>query len=569
MNPENALDNEGKAFYGVPGPGAYRSATSFHATGVYSAAQTLRRTAGAAIPVEFIEQELADPGRHVYPTAPAYSLKGKTAGRVYLSSEHARADAGYDSPGPKYNTRGATASDMASSPKYTMAGRGLGGALAITAGPGPKYRQWEGGEGSGMRFGTGKNHEELHHKHQSSVPGPGQYKTSPGPEHPAYSFASRDTDHERTRNRLDQSAKVFISADHAKLDFSGLGTPGPGAYGFADSRSTAHTFAREIRSPRKAPYMGDEHMAPDDASPGPAYDVTQPLARSGAKFGQARRDYSPLISKMHALASQLGTESPGPGCYTQPSENVRGVPKFSTARRKGSSYGFSNLGPGPGAYYPQKLDGRHSNNPAFHMGSRLKPGGVFDTIEGVPGPGAYDQGANYLRPESPKRQAIGTFGFAADRTSFIPVNESPGPASYFERDSPPLDGTARSAQASTRSAADRSPGSPSKSGYTFGVTAPRAGTIYISALHAASESYGINSPGPGAYMSDVPRKGKPVTFTKATRKTAIAELADNARDSSPGPAGYRGAAYSSFTKKGGKGGTFGASKRPALSKVSF
>lgn len=128
------------------------------------------------------------------------------------------------------------------------------------------------------------------------------------------------------------------------------------------------------------------HLYPqDDGSPGPAYNVRDSLNRykgKSLKFGTGTRLFSPelggnkagpIISPLHAMASQAGAESPGPGSYDARGNIRRHGPKFGTAGKGANGFlNMSRMGPGPGAYYPGRMNSKHQMPPSFHMGLKLK-----------------------------------------------------------------------------------------------------------------------------------------------------------------------------------------------------
>ena len=345
-------DHRGKALYGTPGPGSYRSTSSFGPSQVYSSASRF-----------------------------SFGVKGMRY--PFISKEHAQNERGTQSPGPVYATR---SPDHIRSVSFGVAGRNSGSVQFIshdhcrevrgrnTPGPGT-YHSFEQPsldthDLPGFTFCSSAQRTQF--QQRAETPSPVHYQSSVTDRDafgssPSYSFAPGG---EFERGKACDKTKelaIFISEEHARASTSRATTPGPGTYTWSSAievsharphyvdtassrrmkRASAYSFGKSKKFTDSAvqPFVSRQHMSADPASPGPVYVAVSKPEMPTTKFGKSKRffdpgtaDAGPMLSKAHSK-SLLGVHSPGPAYKPTEGKGVAGTLgdaptwKFSTSER--------------------------------------------------------------------------------------------------------------------------------------------------------------------------------------------------------------------------------------------
>ena len=351
-------DHRGKALYGTPGPGSYRSTSSFGPSQVYSSASRF-----------------------------SFGVKGMRY--PFISKEHAQNERGTQSPGPVYATR---SPDHIRSVAFGVAGRNSGSVQFIshdhcrevrgrnTPGPGTYHsietaHPLDTHDLPGFTFCSSAQRTQLL-KERAETPSPVHYQSGDSlalramsGSSPSYSFApGGDYARGKACDKNKESA-IFISEEHARSSTSRATTPGPGTYTWSSTievsharphyvdtasgarmkRASAYSFGKSKKftdSSAAQPFVSRQHMSADPASPGPVYEPASRTEVPTTRFGTSKRffdpgtpDAGPMLSKAHSRSSLLGVHSPGPAYKPTEGKGVAGTLgdaptwKFSTSER--------------------------------------------------------------------------------------------------------------------------------------------------------------------------------------------------------------------------------------------
>lgn len=279
-------------------------------------------------------------------SAPKFGFGSATraqAGKVFMSSEHAKlATVGF-SPGPAYNLVASVGTQVdgqkASSPQWVFgsADRFMGNTKPSHQNPGPG--SYDMPNGVGMQVSSAKASQ------------------------PMFGFGTAGRQHVE---------KVFVSEEHNKSLY-GVDSPGPVSYTL-DSSVGRQGLSQKANQPKWVFSTGErfsyDHVKRAAGSPGPgSYSMGQsvgPQVSSSmhsspmAKFGTATRE---LVSKVYISheheKAQSGNCSPGPCSYAVPDGNgkqassrIRSAPTwgFGTAARWSDKAHGQLSTPGPGSY---------------------------------------------------------------------------------------------------------------------------------------------------------------------------------------------------------------------------
>ncbi|GBG90597.1 hypothetical protein CBR_g50940 [Chara braunii] len=468
-----ALDSNGKAIYGVPGPGTYDSVSTFGRQPVLS-------------------------------SAPTYKFGIICSKKVYVSVLHDKDTAGHESPGPSQYTPGPGLFQVKPRPPSFTFGSEEREKRQVGTTPGPgAYSPRGGKDAAAYSFWHGSQRpsfQEIERAVKRRTPGPGSHS----PRYdlklrraPCYVFCS-PTEPGTNRSRL-EATRVFISGVHAqsgpsvlyKKEFAKGGhgytleptTPGPGAYSvptvFPIAEHTRLTDKSEaMRSPpqmhfgsaRRVPlthsklYSGGDFIEPGMISPGPVHDIPSTFGRSHptVKFGSGKRffsskwlkakgrvkDLGPVVGASPEFVKELyGAFGPGPAKYNcgrqkNPDGTLKDIPavKFGSEERPSlaKSGKYSKWIPGPGAYFPKKEPeslGHKCNDPGFtqvpsySIASCLRTNFVPPGAEELPGPGTYETDTGFVIKDVRKETAP-SFGFGRKPKKAKRRGKQPGPGAY-------------------------------------------------------------------------------------------------------------------------------------------
>lgn len=276
-------------------------------------------------------------------TPPSYGFGSSTrthAAKVFQGAEHAKTyNYGAETPGARYNSPSAVGVQRE------------GGKSSLP--------QWQ--------FGTD---ERFSRRPRGPVPGPGTYDADSALGKQLYSARSTNPRYGFGTSSRGNSAKLFISQEHAKNEF-GHNSPGPAFINNAHTQlaGSKYGFGTAARFSRVAQKQGS-----DWDSPGPAaYDTSAGTTGVGSQlssrcesqprfgFGSSERSHRAkmFVSDTHAR-SVAGEHacSPGPAVYHGPSSIGA---QRSTRGQTAPTWGFSKASrfrtnsddtgtPGPGAY---------------------------------------------------------------------------------------------------------------------------------------------------------------------------------------------------------------------------
>lgn len=597
-----ALDEQGKAMFGTPGPGTYAPPSSFRTWSPTSPNSSLKKKT----------YPTGDPGKQVYEVSPAYSITGRNFG-IDAKSENP-SPAAYNpavelsKPASERTVFGTSDREHEQHRFYSEL-HNKANPPQDTPGPGtyrlaqtkiaPRMAPSHHTNLPSWKFGSAPQREDEYASANAENPGP-EYDPMIKSGAPAYTFAPQgDLKMGATRNR-DEGARLYISALHAEADktYTSAETPGAGAYGSPEitnlspnKKEAMYSFAKAKRAQDKQ-FISEMHLRADPAlgtakeTPGFVYEYPNVLDQRAAVFGTGPRMYAPenggnaggpFISKLHAEAC-TGFEGPGPGAYLRQEGNDLPQIKFGSSTRDDAIYAISD-GPGPGAYNPKaEKSSKLWQSGAYSVASNLRTDFTNSATKENPGPGQYDldgkTDAESRRSKAPAYSLGG--GTKGIRDSFVPKLASPGPGTYeqdYERMSSPT---------------QRASSSPVKKGFSFGVrerTKHEKSTVSVR-YHgplASQEQLGTNSPGPCAYQIKESRAVSKTDdapmykFGKAARdqpKQFISRVHADAGQvgmDSPGPGTYESqkSVVVASKHKNGAAFSFGTSQRPALASVRF
>ncbi|AAZ12781.1 hypothetical protein, conserved [Trypanosoma brucei brucei TREU927] len=417
----------------VPGPGAY---------------EPVRRESGPAYLMGRRPAERVD----TTPGPGHYELPQMSTGPRWLVSESPSAPLEpHPTPGPgEYSVSTYELKHSHSSaPLFPTAPRVLheGTKVAETL-PGPGTYETE-RQTSPVRsaiMGTAQRVSTLGFDCCADVPGPGTYTALTTVQEPRV-----------VSPLLNAAAPRFAESSEPGAEGAAgvVATPGPGHYdadcGDVGTRGRAAVFGS---APRELPFNEDEAAK----KPGPgAYEIAMPKNSPSFSIGQkldgpepsvsvpGPGEYDPQDPMPNTRAVVIGEAArfqtsggekdrqdvPGPGAYTieRPPE-YRGAAVFGTEPRLltidhsvGNHDG--NDGIGPGSYDPQVPKGPASGA-VWSAGPRF----AADTLNEVPGPGAYDT------RQSPTPTNVVNFGISCGKPSqrADPAEAVPGPGAYAPKD---------------------------------------------------------------------------------------------------------------------------------------
>ena len=627
----SAVDEDGKAVYGVPGPGRY--GTGAGAMGRKATAVTLRRAPDVpfGVPREKLEKKHAGPGfeqdahgkfgpgpmykpdHHLTePLEPRYyfaQAERSTEALRFVSKAHSMELAGVDMPGPDAHKR--------------REGKGQ----AKTLGDAPTFV-----------FGTGPMREPpyplevLHHPDArydlpTSV---GNTDASPYRHYATHTFAPHGKQSLGMQRSRDDGKKMWVSEVHNKTA-TVHDTPGPGAY---DRRSTLGSARPEItdtanharskfgkpktfpKAPfdAKQPFQGDRFADADVTVPGPEY-VTENAASvrfdraPDYSFGSSTRFYSPelggaeagpYISRLHGKEME-GSQSPGPE-YTilgSVDEAAKRGNKFGKSKRSEPMTLEASLVPGPGAYEP-KSRVQHPADAAYSIASNRRTNLERKDSELEPGPGTYEENREISNTKWVSAKTRGTFGRDGNRGSFMAAPPVPGLGHYvheveqktgYHRPAHKVMRTVRSGRVAWLPGATAVVDAATnvvkpKLGRHFSFGAKHMPSKFISRSHSHVEGVGMDSPGPGNYhyakshpnmdVSSTHKRPDSIKFTRDKRgrdNVFISKLhsSSSAPADTPGPGSYKQQGLKGMSNKFKNGGSFsfGTSTRPSLATVRF
>lgn len=614
------LDEEGKAMFGVPGPGAYETSTGLgrktHQT-LSKAPEmpfgTSRTNKTKHIGPGFEQGDFGkfSPGPVYRPAhqrterrdpTVAFGLADRSTEALrYISPAHSQEFLGADTPGPGAHRR--------------REGKGR----AKTMGDAPTFV-----------FGTEPQREPpfprellLHPDARYNLPETLANKdASPYRHAAAYTFSPHGKMSQGLNRSRDEAGKVWISEQHNKAT-AGVDTPGPGAYekrstlssqkaSFTDTSDhklsrygNPQTFSKKSLD-GKQPYQGGSFAEADQTVPGHEYDTennnTVRYTRSpDFSFGTATRFYrpelggadaGPYLSKLHSKQS-IGSQGPGPKYTLNGSidEAAKRGLKFGKSQRADPTPLEAALVPGPGAYAP-KPHIQYKAESCYSIASNRRSNMERKFSAEEPGPGTYNEHRNISRIKHVGSPGRGTFGRDGNRSSFMASPAVPGPGQYEHElvvhTSSPRRKLRTAGDASLSSTRDMSNHMHhmAPAAFSFGGKPKTPRKIHISAQHSAIDMAGIDSPGPGNYshatshpasdMNSTHRRSNRTVFTREKRgndSVFISKMHSNASApaDTPGPGSYKlqGLAGNSNKYKNSGKFSFGTSVRPSLATVRF
>ncbi|KAL0020938.1 hypothetical protein WJX79_002142 [Trebouxia sp. C0005] len=446
-----ALLEDGKAMYGIPGPGAYAAPSSFSNQAAHE----------------------YDAGRQIFTTPPAWTLKGriydneisKSPGPVY------DADRGYtylEQHGVRRNsdsegTFGAGTRDEPHrfySPQHSQA------TLLCTGSPGPAaYTQKEGrriphtlGDAPTWRFGT--RLKGPWDRPSNLSPGPVyRTETTLGPggapvyrKAPRFSFGHAGMHRRGVQQSRNEALKVLWSREQRKEE--GSNAPGPGYY---KAESASRALSRQAAAYSfSAAHTGRENIEKELTEQSEIQlpsTFKSPCTRFGPPSGPVRAQSVPLLDQSRSGALDYHTQlamsaeaarqsrNPGPAEYdvlphvqALSSHPRAPAPCFGSEGRQcnNKAVGTGLSLPGPGTYKAEEgLDNtsRHPMAPAFSLAAPWQPP---RPTSARPGPGAYRVLTDGELERSVSQHAnLGSASFSkgkpTSRYTFIPKSDSPGP----------------------------------------------------------------------------------------------------------------------------------------------
>ncbi|KAK9840970.1 hypothetical protein WJX81_003432 [Elliptochloris bilobata] len=448
-----ALDEHGKAVFGVPGPGHYQPATSFNGHSdagrqVFPAAPAF--TAGARLlaphklhlahQFDCLVPRWTSPGPAAYAPVPAAHRSALPFGwskregdpRLYAVAGAVAERFGDCSPGPaRYDVRGLCARAATATAAAVIGG----GALQRL--PPARSESPHGPYGAPDTMGEAAP--------STFVLGPPAVFAPRGPR--ALSAA---------RDRHEEGLKVYLGPG---LDLPGAfledraRQPGPGEYGAPVSAVQARAPKEPVYSfttgdrglePPPVPAMlrepametlGEEAVA-SSLQPHPATVFAPPpqralpwqaAAETGSRGWQCRLE----VALAWGPWAMLRAPGPGPAAYDVRERFAEGAlgAKFGSASRaltlQDVASACHKVGiPGPGAYHAaESAVIQAPSAPAYPFGLRACPPQAASPDE-TPGPGAYSDGANVRWPFQPGVRIVRD---GTHRSTYVPRCDSPGP----------------------------------------------------------------------------------------------------------------------------------------------
>ncbi|KAL0035780.1 hypothetical protein WJX77_002540 [Trebouxia sp. C0004] len=445
-----ALLEDGKAIYGIPGPGTYAAPSSFSNQAAHD----------------------YDAGRQIFATPPAWTLKGrihdseiaKSPGPVYDANRGYRylEQHGVQRHPDSEGTFGAGTRDQPHrfySPQHSQA------TLLCTGSPGPAaYTQKEGrrishtlGDAPTWQFGT--RLKGPWDRPSNFSPGP-VYRTEAtlGPggapvyrKAPRFSFGPAGMRRRGMQQSRNEALKVLWSREQRKEE--GRNAPGPGYY---KAESASRALSRQaVAYSFSAALTGREDIETEMTELSEIHlpsTFKSPCTRFGPPSGPARAHSVPLLDQGRsgtpdyhtqlAMSAEAARQSrnPGPAEYdvlphvqALSSHPRAPAPGFgSEARQCNKTVGSGLSLPGPGTYKAEEgLDNtsRHPMAPAFSLAAPWQPP---RPTSARPGPGAYRVLTDGELERSVSQHAnLGSASFSkgkpTSRHTFIPKSDSPGP----------------------------------------------------------------------------------------------------------------------------------------------